>query len=139
VTFCRLRQAGGRQAPLSVNAAALDQRKWGVGPGGGVSHRGCCPAEIPPAGHIQSDTLPGPVRFQGVGRTIRDPESVARPQRAATRLESAREPWGALRGVAVVPGQPAVSHVGYSLKEPWGEPQIVSLGRFGQARFSWSN
>jgi hypothetical protein len=40
-------------------------KEWGVGPGGRVSHRGCCPAEISPAGHIREDTLPGPVRSQG--------------------------------------------------------------------------
>ena len=26
---------------------------------------------------------------------------------------------------AIAPGQPAVSYVGYSLKEPWGEPRVV--------------
>jgi hypothetical protein len=29
---------------------------------------------------------------------------------------------GALHGLAVAPGQPVV---GYSLKEPWGEPRVV--------------
>src|SRR5947209_6092471 len=28
-------------------------------------------------------------------------------------------------GLAVAPGQPVVSYVGYSLKEPWGEPRVV--------------
>ena len=56
---------------------------------------------------------------------MRDPESVARAQRAATRLESAWEQWRALHGLAVAPGQPVVSYVGYSLKEPWGEPRVV--------------
>jgi hypothetical protein len=50
---------------------------------------------------------------------------VARAQRAATRLESAWEQWRALHGLAVAPGQPVVSYVGYSLKEPWGEPRVV--------------
>jgi hypothetical protein len=27
--------------------------------------------------------------------------------------------------LAVAPGQPVVSYVGYSLKEPWGEPRVV--------------
>jgi hypothetical protein len=31
----------------------------------------------------------------------------------------------ALHGLAVAPGQPVVSYVGYSLKEPWGEPRVV--------------
>ena len=53
---------------------------------------------------------------------MRDPELVARAQRAATRQESAWEQWRALHGLAVAPGQPVVSYVGYSLKEPWGEP-----------------
>jgi hypothetical protein len=56
---------------------------------------------------------------------MRDPELVARAQRAATRLESAWEQWRALHGFADVPGQPIVSYVGYSLKEPWGEPRVV--------------
>jgi hypothetical protein len=56
---------------------------------------------------------------------MRDPELVARAQRAATRLESAWEQWRALHGLAVAPGQPIVSYVGYSLTEPWGEPRVV--------------
>jgi hypothetical protein len=56
---------------------------------------------------------------------MRDPESVARAQRAATRLESVWEQWRARHGLAVAPGPPVVSHVGYSLKEPWGEPRVV--------------
>jgi hypothetical protein len=78
-----------------------------------------------PARHIPEGTLPGPVRSQGRGRTMRDPELVARAQRAATRLESAWEQWRALHGLAVAPGQPVVSYVGYSLKEAWGEPRVV--------------
>jgi hypothetical protein len=69
--------------------------------------------------------LPGPVRFQGRVEGMRDPELVARAKRAATRLESAWEQWRALHGLAVAPGQPVVSYVGYSLKEPWGEPRVV--------------
>jgi hypothetical protein len=56
---------------------------------------------------------------------MRDPELVARAQRAATRLESAWEQWRALHGLAVAPAQPVVSYVGYSLSEPWGEPRVV--------------
>ena len=56
---------------------------------------------------------------------MRDPELVARAQRAAPRLESAWEQWRAPHGLAVAPGQPVVSYVGYSLKEPWGEPRVV--------------
>src|SRR5947207_2178982 len=63
--------------------------------------------------------------LSGEGRTMRDPELVARAQRAATRLESAWEQWRALHGLAIAPGQPVVSYVGYSLKEPWGEPRVV--------------
>ena len=56
---------------------------------------------------------------------MRDPELVARAQRAATQLESAWEQWRVLHGLAAAPGQPVVSYVGYSLKEPWGEPRVV--------------
>jgi hypothetical protein len=56
---------------------------------------------------------------------MRDPELVARAKRAAMRLESAWEEWRALQGLAVAPGQPVVSYVGYSLNEPWGEPRVV--------------
>jgi hypothetical protein len=56
---------------------------------------------------------------------MRDPELVARAQRAAARLESAWEQWRALHGLAVAPAQPVVSYVGYSLNEPWGEPRVV--------------
>jgi hypothetical protein len=56
---------------------------------------------------------------------MRDPELVARAQRAAARLESAWEQWRALHGLAASPSQPIVSYVGYSLKEPWGEPRVV--------------
>jgi hypothetical protein len=56
---------------------------------------------------------------------MRDPELVARAQHAATRLESAWEQWRGLHGLAVAPAQPVVSYVGYSLKEPWGEPRVV--------------
>src|SRR5260370_37031263 len=63
--------------------------------------------------------------LSGEDRTMRDPELVARAQRAATRLESAWEQWRALHGLAVAPAQPVVSYVGYSLKEPWGEPRVV--------------
>ena len=56
---------------------------------------------------------------------MRDPELVARAQRAAARLESSWEQWRALHGLAAAPGQPVVSYVGYSLTEPWGEPRVV--------------
>lgn len=56
---------------------------------------------------------------------MRDPELVARAQRAAARLESSWEHWRALHGLAAAPGQPIVSYVGYSLTEPWGEPRVV--------------
>lgn len=56
---------------------------------------------------------------------MRDPELVARAQRAAARLESSWEHWRALHGLAAAPGQPVVSYVGYSLTEPWGEPRVV--------------
>ena len=57
---------------------------------------------------------------------MRDPELVARAQRAATRLESVWEQWRTRHGLAVASGPPVVSHVGYSLGEPWGEPRVVT-------------
>jgi len=60
--------------------------EWGVGPGGGVPHRGCCPAGRSPARHIPEGTVPGPVRSQGEG----PPDLVAGAQHAAIRLECTR-------------------------------------------------
>jgi hypothetical protein len=56
---------------------------------------------------------------------MRDPELVARAQRAAARLESAWERWRALQGLGGTPAQPVVGYVGYALKEPWGQPRAV--------------
>src|ERR1700684_1790602 len=56
---------------------------------------------------------------------MRDPELVARAQRAAARLESA---WGggrALQGLGETPAQRVVGYVGYALNEPWGQPRAV--------------
>jgi hypothetical protein len=56
---------------------------------------------------------------------MRDPELVARAQRAAARLESAWERWRALQGRDETPAQPVVGYVGYALNEPWGQPRAV--------------
>ena len=56
---------------------------------------------------------------------MRDPELVARAQRAAARLESAWERWRALQGLGDTPAQSVVGYVGYGLKEPWGQPRAV--------------
>ena len=56
---------------------------------------------------------------------MRDPELVARAQRAAARLEAAWERWRALQGLGETPAQPVVGYVGYALKEPWGQPRAV--------------
>jgi hypothetical protein len=59
---------------------------------------------------------------------MRDPELVARAQRAASRLESAWERWRALQGLGETPAQPVVGYVGYvgyALKEPWEQPRAV--------------
>lgn len=57
---------------------------------------------------------------------MRDPELVARAQRAAARLEAAWERWRAeQQGLAETPVQPVVGYVGYALKEPWGQPRAV--------------
>jgi len=54
---------------------------------------------------------------------MRDPELVARAERAAARLESAWERWRALQGLGETAAQPVVGYVGYALKEPWGQPR----------------
>lgn len=56
---------------------------------------------------------------------MRDPELVARAERAAAHLESAWERWRALQGLGETPAQPVVGYVGYALKEPWGQPRAV--------------
>src|SRR5215467_7573382 len=56
---------------------------------------------------------------------MRDPELVARAERAAARLESAWERWRALQGLEETSAQPVVGYVGYALKEPWGQPRAV--------------
>ena len=56
---------------------------------------------------------------------MRDPELVARAQRAAARLESAWERWRALQGLGETQTQPVVGYVGYALREPWGQPRAV--------------
>jgi hypothetical protein len=56
---------------------------------------------------------------------MRDPELVARAQRAAARLESAWERWRALQGLGETPAQPVIGYVGYALSEPWGQPRAV--------------
>jgi hypothetical protein len=56
---------------------------------------------------------------------MRDPELVARAERAAARLESAWERWRALQGLGETSAQPVVGYVGYALKEPWGQPRAV--------------
>lgn len=77
-----------------------------------------------PARHIPEGTLPGPVRSQGrVARcVIQNWSHVLSAPRRAWNLHGNN---GALHGLAVAPGQPVVSYVGYSLKEPWGEPRVV--------------
>lgn len=55
---------------------------------------------------------------------MRDPELVARARYAATRLEQAWERWRTVHGL---PGSadPLASYVGYSLREPMGQPRVV--------------
>jgi hypothetical protein len=55
---------------------------------------------------------------------MRDPELAARAGYAATRLEQAWERWRALHGLAGSSDLLA-SYVGYSLKEPMGQPRVV--------------
>jgi hypothetical protein len=97
------RPSGNAQGEHSITRSM----EWGVGPGGGVPHRGGCPAGTSVAGHILGGTWPGPVRSQGrVARCVIQ-KWVARAQRAATRLESAWEQWRAVwtRGRARAAGR----------------------------------
>jgi len=56
---------------------------------------------------------------------MRDPELVARAGYAAARLEQAWERWRALHGLGGGSADPLASYVGYSLKEPMGQPRVV--------------
>jgi hypothetical protein len=55
---------------------------------------------------------------------MRDPELVARAGYAAARLEQAWERWRALHGLSGS-SDPLASYVGYSHKEPMGQPRVV--------------
>ena len=55
---------------------------------------------------------------------MRDPELAARAGYAAARLEQAWERWRALHGLGG-PSDPLASYVGYSHKEPMGQPRVV--------------
>lgn len=55
---------------------------------------------------------------------MRDPELVARARYAATRLEQAWERWRTVHGLAGS-ADPLASYVGYSLREPMGQPRVV--------------
>ena len=66
---------------------------------------------------------------------MRDPELVARAQRAATRLESAGNDGVRCMDSRSRPDRPVVSYVGYSLKEPWGEPRVVIGIDAGEAEY----
>jgi hypothetical protein len=71
---------------------------------------------------------------------MRDPELVARAQRAATRLESAWEQWRALHGLAVTSGPLQQVKLTESAPEGTGEyPSSALLGApvpFGRGRQS---
>ena len=55
---------------------------------------------------------------------MRDPELVARARYAAARLEQAWDRWRTLHGLGGTV-DPLASYVGYSLKEPMGQPRVV--------------
>jgi hypothetical protein len=55
---------------------------------------------------------------------MRDPELVARARYAAARLEQAWDRWRTLHGLGGAM-DPLASYVGYSLKEPMGQPRVV--------------
>jgi len=56
---------------------------------------------------------------------MRDPELVARAQRAAKRLETAWEQWRALHGLAVAPGSRSGATSALFAERTWGEPRVV--------------
>ena len=64
------------------------------------------------------------VAFLGRDRTMREAELAARAGSAAARLEQVWERWRALHGLAG-PSDSLASYVGYSLKEPMGQPRVV--------------
>ena len=108
-----------------MNAAALDQWNGGSAPVAECRTEGAVRQGNRPARHIPEGTLPGPVRSQGrVARCV--------IQNWSHVLSAPRRAWN-LHGnngarcmdSRVAPGQPVVSYVGYSLKEPWGEPRVV--------------
>ena len=55
---------------------------------------------------------------------MRDPKLVARAGNAGARLEQAWERWRALHGLGGS-SDPLASYVGYSHKEPMGQPRVV--------------
>jgi hypothetical protein len=77
---------GGRPSGTAQGeCGSTRSMEWGVGPGGGVPHRGCCPAGKSPARHIPEGTLPGPVRSPGrvARRVIQDwSHMLSAPRRA---------------------------------------------------------
>ena len=55
---------------------------------------------------------------------MRDPELVTRARYAAARLEQVWDRWRTLHGLGGTV-DPLASYVGYSLKEPMGQPRVV--------------
>ena len=55
---------------------------------------------------------------------MRDPELVTRARYAAARLEQAWDRWRTLHGLGGTV-DPLASYVGYSLREPMGQPRVV--------------
>ncbi|HEV2377638.1 MAG TPA: hypothetical protein VGS19_36440 [Streptosporangiaceae bacterium] len=56
---------------------------------------------------------------------MRDPQMMARAQRAAVTLEQAWRRWRVVHGLAEESVSPVSSYVGYSTEEPWGRPRVV--------------
>src|SRR5207248_1518370 len=73
--------------------------------------------------------------LSGEGRTMRDPELVARAQRAATRLESAWEQWRALHGLADAPGQPVPFQAGPLQSGPLQQVKLAGTGPEGTGEY----
>jgi len=120
-----------------VNAAALDQWNGGSAPVAECRTEGAVRQGNRPARHIPEGTFAGAGRSQGrAARCVIQnwPHVLSASRRAWICMGTmARAAW--TRGRA---GQPVVSYVGYSLKDPWSEPRVV-IGIDADEPSTWPN
>lgn len=72
--------------------------------------------------------LPGPVRSQGEGRMMRDPESVAGAEHTMARLGSAWNTGPRRTGFAVAPGRQWRATPAVRSKSPGVKPVVIGIG-----------